>query len=198
MTATEALDHLRAQGLILTCTGATLRVAPRRLVTPAVSELLQLHKSDLLTLLGGESVEAPAVERQAQAAGGESHVAPASPSQSPSPAPCAPEWQTPQVQYCPDGQHVPAPDTPADHPRQCQRCPYVWPAADTPRHPAVHDPRCEGKGLVVVPGWGWSCPTCNRRYVVPSVPAASAPAQGALPLGHGAPHGEMMPSQRRR
>lgn len=198
LNATEALDYLKDKSIILTCAGDTLYVSPRSLVTKEISDLIQIHKPDLLTLLASESgASSPAVERQAQQQG-ESHVPGAVPSHALSPAPCshastytrpdttlvcvdcgwtlapgAPEWQPQSITSCPDGQHVPYADTPTDHPRQCRKCPYVWdtPAAETPRDPAVHDPLCEGTGLTVTPGVGWDCATCRERYRVPIVPA---------------------------
>jgi hypothetical protein len=93
MTAQEALDHFRAQGITLTCTDGTLRAKPRHLVTPAVSELIQIHKPALLTLLAAESSPSPcsesgalspAVERQAQQQG-ESPVPGATDTHAPAP-----------------------------------------------------------------------------------------------------------------
>lgn len=116
-------------------------------------------------------------------------------------APGAPSWQPQTITYCEPGTHVWVTGCEAHAGvLQCAQCPevHVAKAADSQRNPAIHDPHCAGMGLVVVPSWGWSCPTCDRRYVVPEAPASSTPAQAALPLGSGVPHGEVVPSKRRR
>lgn len=228
MNAREARDYLKTRGIALTCTGETLRVSPRHLVTPEVSELIQTYKLDLLTFLSTEaeaSMPQGERERQRQAdPGEESHVPTAVESQSPAPcshaatyrrpsgvlvcldcaatlAPGAPTWHPQQVVSCDPGRHTWLPRGEGDVGMlQCSQCPAVQAAqaAERPRDPAVHDPQCPGNGLVVVKGFGWSCPQCNGRYVVPEAPASSALAQVALPLGSGVPHGEVVPSKRRK
>jgi hypothetical protein len=164
---------------------------------------LQINKPALLHLLAvespspplphGESVESPAVERQAAAAGGESHGAPASPSHSlcshpmayrrPSGvavcldcaatlAPGAPEWQPQTIIYCEPGHHVWFPRCEGDGDMlQCQKCPQVTPAATTPPY----------RGTVQA---------LDHRPV--------QAAQTALPLGSDLPHGEVLPQRRAR
>jgi hypothetical protein len=79
----------------------------------------------------------------------------------------------PAVQYCSGGQHVWYPRCEGDGGMlQCAKCPQVQaaPAADNPRHPAVHDPLCVGGGLTVHPGVGWNCSDCQQQYRAPIIP----------------------------
>jgi hypothetical protein len=179
MDSIGLLERAHAVGLRVWVEGEQLRVRGHKAHTAVVQEILT-HKAEVLALLTnpppGEAAAAACTHTATyrRPSGvlvcldcGQAQV------------PGNPAWHRQHPLYCPEGQHVPFDDTPADYPHQCRRCPYIWntPAAERPRDSAVHDPHCEGKGLVVMPGFGWSCPQCNKRYVIPVAPIWDAPPQ---------------------
>jgi hypothetical protein len=164
MDVLALLKTCKARDIRLTVADATLHCdAPTGALTEEVRAAIARHKGDLLALL----TSPPPGEAAAAAC---THTATY---RRPSGvlvcldcaatlAPGAATWEDRQVAYCLDGQHVPYPDDLPDHPRQCQRCPYVWP------------------------------------QIAPEAPTSTTPAQTALPLGSGVPHGEVPPQRKVR
>lgn len=169
------LERAQALGLRVWVEGEQLRVRGHKAHTAVVQELLA-HKAEVIALLLPSPTSATAAAPPAACTHTATYRRPSGVlvclDCGAAQVPGNPTWHRQHPLSCAEGQHVPYADTPADHPRQCMQCPYVWDmhTADSPRDPAVHDPQCPGNGLVVVPSWGWSCPQCGKRYVIPVPP----------------------------
>lgn len=145
MDSIGLLERAQALGLRVWVDGAQLRVRGRKDHTAVVQELLA-HKAEVIALLtppptgetAAAAATAPACEHAAtyRRPSGVLVCTGCGAAQ----VPGNPTWHRQHPRYCDDDQHVPYLDTPPDHPRQCQRCPYVWPPQVTPAAPVSTTP----------------------------------------------------------
>jgi len=211
MTATEALDYLRTQGITLHPAGKTLRVSPRHLITPEVSELIQTYKPDLLTLLTTESgASSRAVEPAAQQRE-ESHVPGAADTHAlVALLPGLEGPPSPVVATIPEAQRLFYAGTVAYVSYEVRllagyRASYPDHFAALVR--AVQAAKCKGGVVIelyppdaerqVKFSYYPPAPAPDLQAPQPPTVPASTPAQAALPLGSGVPHGEVVPTRRR-
>jgi hypothetical protein len=167
MDSVGLLERAHALGLRVWVEGEQLRVRGHKAHTAVVQELLA-HKAEVIALLTPPSTCEPAAAAAPPAA-----CTHAATYRRPSGvlvcldcaatrAPGAATWEDRQVAYCEGGQHVPFLDTPPDHPRQCQRCPYVWPQIVT-EAPASTTPAQAALPLATGPQPGEMVPSKRRK-----------------------------------